>query len=139
MRVSDIDPKLYNFWAARNMDELNGYKYCRVAGKVEALLSEFDDELPYETYEVFYDWGFDGYKDGFDVVCFYEKGPGYLHQNWRECRTYNKDYLSELVPAAMEDYAGYLEGNTEANRLKRMAVNNASELQKIKTKNDRWD
>lgn len=133
MRVSDIDPKLYRFYVARNLDELMGYNKYKVAGKVKDFLSEFDDELPYETYEVFYDWGWDGYKDGFDVVCFYEKGPGYLHEHWRECEIYNEEYLSELTPAEKEKYEKDLERKSEENRLKRMAENNKEAISRIKT------
>lgn len=134
MRKADIDTKLYSYYVARNLDELMGYKMYQTAGTVEDFLSKFEDELPYETYEVFYDWGWDGWQDGYDLVCFYEKGPGYLHENWRECSCYNKAYLSELTPAAKEEYEIYLESRSEENRLKRMADNNAEVLRKIKIK-----
>ena len=137
MRVSDIDPKLYRFYVARNLDELMGYKMYKAAGKVKDFLSEFDDELPYETYEVFYDWGWDGYKDGFDVVCFYEKGPGYLHEHWRDCLVYNEEYLSELTPAEREKYEKDLESRSEENRLKRMADKNTEAVREIKTKREK--
>ena len=131
MRKSDIDPKLYSYYVARNLDELMGYKMYQTAGKVEDFLSEFEDELPYETYEVFYDWGWDGWKDGYDLVCFYKKGPGYLHENWSECSRYNKAYFSELTPAEKKKYGEYLEGKSEENRLKRMAKHNEGVIQKI--------
>ena len=134
--MSDIDPKLYKFYAARNLDELMGYKRCQTSGMVKEFLGEFDDELPYESYEVFYDWGWDGYKDGFDVVCFYENGPGYLHENYKDCMTYNEDYLPEITPAAKDEYKKHLESRSEENRLRRMADNNADTLRKIKNKSN---
>ena len=137
MRVSDIDPKLYNFYVARNLDELMGYKMYRVVGKVKDFLSGVDDELPYETYEVFYDWGWDGWQDGYNLVCFYEKGPGYLHEHWEDCLVYNEAYLSELIPAEKEKYKNDLESRSEENRLKRMGEYNTEAVGKTKAKSEK--
>lgn len=49
---------------------------------VYQLLELPDDyEIPYECYEVIYDWDDFGVGDGKDAVCFYSKKPGFLEKN----------------------------------------------------------
>ncbi len=56
---------------------------------VEDILSK--DEIPFECYEIIYDWDEFGAGDGHDVVCFYSKKPGYLETHPRAAYAYSKE------------------------------------------------
>ena len=49
---------------------------------VDELLKFPDNyELPYECYEVVYDWDDWGYGDGVDSICFYDNSPGFFQSH----------------------------------------------------------
>ena len=80
-----IDPKVNN-----NIIEPN-YDFIYLSEMLDSKADNYD--FPYESYEIFY-----GVFNGWDednVICFYSRGPGLLHSNFKLAKIYNEAYLPE--------------------------------------------
>lgn len=66
-----------------NLTETGCERYNQSYRYVYELLQQHSDKyrIPYNCYEVLYDWDDFGVGDGSDVVCFYKDDEGYLAKN----------------------------------------------------------
>ena len=136
MKLGSIRKDLEQYKDYRIYYNIKNYKDFEKSDKYISDLLKLSDnyELPYECYEVLYDFGCDGwYDDGYNVVCFYTTGPGCLHSNWAYAKLYNKKYLNELIPEEKESYNKYMRLR-ENNPTEVLGINenNKKELEKIK-------
>ena len=86
--------------------DLEKYDYCEITYNVDRpdysryeqdyeyvfQLLEYPDEyeIPYNCYEILYDWDDYGYGDGKDVVCFYEDCKGLLAKDIKARKVYGE-------------------------------------------------
>ena len=76
---------IYNLSIKGCERNLESYKY------VYELLDYCDDyKIPYNCYEVVYDWDDYGAGDGADCVCFYKEKEGFLSKNKKFMKSYGK-------------------------------------------------
>ncbi len=72
----------------------NGYRrFDQDYEFVYELLALPDDyELPYNCWEIVYDWDDFGYGDGSDAICFYTDTTGYLASDEKAMRAFGVPY-----------------------------------------------
>lgn len=79
-----------NFEIIFNLSETGCKRFEQEYNTVEDLLSFPDNyKIPYECYEVIYDWDDFGIGDGKDAICFYSKWPGFLERNKKAAYAYS--------------------------------------------------
>ncbi len=76
MKVDKIRKELEPYSKLKVILNLRGPIWEHTNYIVEDFLAK--DEIPFECYEILYDWDEYGAGDGHDVVCFYSEKPGYL-------------------------------------------------------------
>ena len=85
--------KYKDFQIVYNLTSSGASYYDHSYNSIEELLKYPDSyELPYECYEVIYDWDDWGYGDGKDSICFYYHSPGFFERNKRLYKGYSKEF-----------------------------------------------
>ena len=88
--------KFKDFEIIFNLSEKGCKRFEQEYEKVEDLLKFPDEyEIPYECYEVVYDWDDFGVGDGRDAICFYSQYPGFLSRNEKAAYAYSFGIGSE--------------------------------------------